>query len=117
MIKKCILYIYIIGVLPAGFLMIQIAGGCLSRQRNPANGGGGVNPPVGGSLRLEPHSIQSTVAYHPSGQLVVSADDRRITGKIKDACQAMDMNLHDHLLITEEGWLSFNREHQSKMKW
>ncbi len=47
---------------------------------------------------------------HPSGQLQPSVDDRRITSKIREACQVMDIRLLDHLIITDDGWLSFERD-------
>ncbi len=36
---------------------------------------------------------------HPSGQLVPSADDLRITSKIKEAGNIMDITVVDHLLV------------------
>ena len=44
---------------------------------------------------------------HPSGSLKPSSADRLITKKIKDAAKMMDINLLDHLIITEDSYLSF----------
>ncbi len=40
---------------------------------------------------------------HPSGNLTPSVDDIKITKKIKEACQTIDVNLHDHVIITPGG--------------
>ncbi len=40
---------------------------------------------------------------HPSGNLTASTDDIKITKKIKEACQTIDVNLHDHVIITPGG--------------
>ena len=44
---------------------------------------------------------------HPSGNLQPSRDDLQITRKIKDACDTMDLALHDHLLLAGDSWYSF----------
>ena len=40
---------------------------------------------------------------HPSGSLAVSNADRAITEKIKSACQTLELQLLDHLIITPDG--------------
>ena len=47
---------------------------------------------------------------HPSGTLQVSEPDRKITNKIKKACELLDIRLLDHLIITEKSYLSFTDE-------
>ena len=47
---------------------------------------------------------------HPSGTLRVSEPDRKITNKIKKACELLDIRLLDHLIITEKSYLSFTDE-------
>ena len=47
---------------------------------------------------------------HPSGTLGVSEPDRKITSKIKKACELLDIRLLDHLIITEKSYLSFTDE-------
>lgn len=60
---------------------------------------------------LELNAVSLIIGHnHPSGQLQPSVDDRRITGKIQKACQTMDMNLLDHLIITDSGWMSFEKD-------
>lgn len=47
---------------------------------------------------------------HPSGKLVASEQDIQVTKKIKLAAQQLDVNLLDHIIITENGFYSFNDE-------
>ena len=47
---------------------------------------------------------------HPSGNLHPSEADKRITSKIKEACKLLDLNLLDHIIITEEHYYSFADE-------
>ena len=44
---------------------------------------------------------------HPSGQLRPSEDDQRITRRIKQACEAMDLTLLDHVIIAAGEFFSF----------
>ena len=44
---------------------------------------------------------------HPSGNLQPSEADIKITKKIKDAGQFLDIPVLDHLILSEEGYLSF----------
>lgn len=48
------------------------------------------------------------VHNHPSGKLVPSESDKSITNKLKAACELIDINLLDHLIISKEGYYSFN---------
>lgn len=47
---------------------------------------------------------------HPSGTLQASDADIRITRKIKDAATIMDISVLDHLIFTEDRYLSFADE-------
>lgn len=47
---------------------------------------------------------------HPSGNLKPSSEDIRITKKLKEAANLLDIELHDHLIITESGYLSMAEE-------
>jgi DNA repair protein RadC len=47
---------------------------------------------------------------HPSGNLQPSAADDRITMKIKNACELMDISLTDHLVISSESYYSYADE-------
>jgi DNA repair protein RadC len=44
---------------------------------------------------------------HPSGKLIASDADRIITKKIKDAGQILEIQVLDHIIITENDYLSF----------
>lgn len=45
---------------------------------------------------------------HPSGTLRPSGPDDAITRKCKEACQALDIRLLDHVIITASGYYSYN---------
>ncbi|MDQ8005510.1 MAG: JAB domain-containing protein [Pedobacter sp.] len=47
---------------------------------------------------------------HPSGNLRPSSDDIRITKKLKEAAKLLDIELHDHLIISESGYCSMLEE-------
>ncbi len=47
---------------------------------------------------------------HPSGNLLASDADLRITRKIKDGGKLLDIDVLDHLIITSEGYLSMADE-------
>ena len=44
---------------------------------------------------------------HPSGEIKPSTDDQVITRKIKKACELVEVQLLDHLIITNGDWYSF----------
>lgn len=47
---------------------------------------------------------------HPSGNLRPSGDDIRITKKLKEAARLLDIELHDHLIVSENNYLSMAEE-------
>ena len=47
---------------------------------------------------------------HPSGNLNISESDKRITGKLKQAAELMEITLLDHIIISSEGFVSFAQE-------
>lgn len=47
---------------------------------------------------------------HPSGNLRPSSEDIRITEKLKHAAKLLDIELHDHLIISESGYYSMAEE-------
>ncbi len=47
---------------------------------------------------------------HPSGKLIASDADLKITKKIKEAGQTLEIQVIDHIIITENGYLSFQDE-------
>jgi DNA repair protein RadC len=63
------------------------------------------------SIALKSLSCGLLLAHnHPSGNLKPSQADIDITYKIKEAARLMDIRLLDHLIITTEGYYSFNDE-------
>ena len=44
---------------------------------------------------------------HPTGICEPSTDDKISTEQLKKAAKLMDINLIDHLIITEDGYFSF----------
>lgn len=58
-------------------------------------------------------SLATSIAIchnHPSGNLVASDQDKKLTQKIKTACAFLDINFLDHLIVTADGYLSFADE-------
>ena len=47
---------------------------------------------------------------HPSRKLIASEADLKITKRIKEAGQTLEIQVLDHLIITENGYLSFQDE-------
>jgi DNA repair protein RadC len=47
---------------------------------------------------------------HPSGKLVASDADKEITQKLKMAGKQLDIIVIDHIIITENGYYSFQDE-------
>ncbi len=47
---------------------------------------------------------------HPSGNLKPSDADLRLTNKIKEGGQLLDISILDHIIVTSEGYYSFTDE-------
>ncbi len=47
---------------------------------------------------------------HPSGNLKPSEADKKITNKIRQAAKLLDIELMDHIIISNEGYYSFMDE-------
>ncbi len=47
---------------------------------------------------------------HPGGSLRPSIEDKEITGRLKDACSAVGIEVLDHIIVTGDGYFSM-REH------
>ena len=47
---------------------------------------------------------------HPSGSLTPSRADEMLTKKIKEAAVLLDMNVIDHIIVSEDGYYSFADE-------
>jgi len=44
---------------------------------------------------------------HPSGNLQQSVQDEKLTKKFSEAGKILDISVHDHLIVTREGYTSF----------
>ena len=59
------------------------------------------------SQAIEDRAASIIIAHnHPSGMLTVSEPDRAVTKRIKDAGELLGIPLDDHLIITENGYVS-----------
>lgn len=47
---------------------------------------------------------------HPSGQLIASEQDIKLTKKVQECCNLFDITLMDHIILTEDSSLSFAGE-------
>ena len=47
---------------------------------------------------------------HPSGNLKISQPDKNITNKIKNGLNLLDITTLDHIILTEDSWLSMADE-------
>jgi DNA repair protein RadC len=47
---------------------------------------------------------------HPSGNLKPSAQDDRVTKRVKEACDIFDISLTDHLVVSSESYYSYADE-------
>jgi DNA repair protein RadC len=58
------------------------------------------------------HSAASIILVHnhPSGQLTPSAEDLKITKQIVEAGKLLDINVHDHLIVTQDSYISLKEE-------
>lgn len=62
-------------------------------------------------LALEYNATAIILSHnHPSGKLLASDADRDITKKLKFAGEQLDVKVLDHIIITENGYLSFQDE-------
>src|SRR5690606_19713620 len=61
------------------------------------------------SVALKCHASGVILVHnHPSGNLTPSESDKQITRKLKQACELLDINLLDHLIISKENYYSFS---------
>lgn len=47
---------------------------------------------------------------HPSGDLTPSADDKAITARLSEAGEMLGIEVIDHVIVTNEGFFSFEKE-------
>ena len=57
------------------------------------------------------HAVAVIIAHnHPAGTLKPSQDDCAVTKTIKDALKTVEISLLDHIIITANGYFSFNEK-------
>ena len=70
-----------------------------------------VDPKIIFKLALEETASKIIIIHnHPSGNLSPSEQDKKITRKIKQAGEVLDIELLDHLIFTNESFFSFSKE-------
>lgn len=79
-----------------------------------STGGGGatvVDLKVVFAIALKATATSLILAHnHPSGDLKPSSDDIRLTEKLKEAGKLLGIEIHDHLIISENGYYSMAEE-------
>ncbi|MBQ0085509.1 MAG: DNA repair protein RadC [Prevotella sp.] len=53
-------------------------------------------------------TVMIAVHNHPSNNMQPSIEDDRVTARIKKACETMDINFLDHVIICDGGYYSYN---------
>lgn len=57
---------------------------------------------------LKANAVSIILAHnHPSGQLTPSSADLKLTNKIVEAADIMDIKIFDHLIVTSDSYYSF----------
>lgn len=60
---------------------------------------------------LEEDAVSIILCHnHPSGSLKPSRADEQLTGKIRDAARLMDIQVLDHIIVSDSGYYSFADE-------
>jgi len=60
---------------------------------------------------LKREAVRIIIAHnHPSGDLTPSSQDDRVTSKIKEAGNILDIQLLDHIIISKNGYYSYEEE-------
>lgn len=62
-------------------------------------------------IALEYESVGIILCHnHPSGKLKASDEDKTLTKNVQSAAEILDINLLDHIIVTDQGFLSFAEE-------
>ncbi len=79
-----------------------------------STGGGGstvIDARIVFGIALKATATSIIIAHnHPSGNLKPSSEDIRITEKLKQGGKFLEIEVHDHLIISESGYLSMAEE-------
>ncbi len=94
-------------------LLLNRANKVLKLERISIGGVSGtvVDPKVLFRIAIQNQASGIILAHnHPSGNLTPSLEDKNITQKIKQGAQLLDINLLDHLIVSNEKYFSFADE-------
>ena len=70
-----------------------------------------VDPKIVYKRALEQYAVSIILAHnHPSGNLTPSQADLKLTEKLKNAGKFLDLQVLDHLIVTDSGYYSFADE-------
>jgi DNA repair protein RadC len=70
-----------------------------------------VDPRIILKKALEEEATKIVLCHnHPSGSLIPSKADKEITVKIKEAAKFFDIDVLDHIIVSEDGYFSFANE-------
>ena len=58
------------------------------------------------------HGVKNLIVAHnhPSRDLTPSSEDKKVTNKLKECCELMGMELFDHVIISEDNYISLAQE-------
>lgn len=60
---------------------------------------------------IRAHAVSIALCHnHPSGSLVPSTYDKQLTKRLAEACRIMQIRLLDHIIVSDQGYFSFNDE-------
>ena len=77
-------------------------------QRHEQHGGGHTHRPPDA---LVSHASGIILSHnHPSGSTVASTPDNNLTSQLKKGCEAIGIQLLDHIILTEDTYLSYMDE-------
>ncbi len=69
-----------------------------------------VDPKIVYAIALKAKASGLILAHnHPSGNIAPSKADRQLTEKLQEAGKVLDIAFHDHLIITRDGFSSYER--------
>ena len=64
-----------------------------------------------GSYSTQKSCMKSVLSHnHPSGSTVASTLDNNLTSQLKKGCEAIGIHLLDHIILTEDSYLSYADE-------
>jgi DNA repair protein RadC len=94
-------------------LLLSRSNQILSKEKISQGGISGTVTDVRIILKLAIDKMASSVILchnHPSGNIKPSEADNTITHKLKEAGKLMDINIHDHVIVSNAGYYSFADE-------